>query len=192
MSLQIKFDLCVINNCTQLRFSENTGFYNISNKTGWGTPNQQLTDTISATLVITNPTGASYTIDLFATTLFPTDTYGLYYDIPLSSIGSPTTITDGKWKFVYTVIDSKANTATTTIYKYFYCNSACCVTEMLANIDLTCDCCKESDSYKDYELAWIQLESLKKAAACGDETNFEAIKKVVDKLCKNNGCKICN
>lgn len=189
--LSLKFDLCVINACTQLRFSETTGFYNSTNLTGWGTPNQQLADTISATLEITVPSGTVYTLDLYATTIFPTNVMYTPYDIPLASIGSPTTIEDGEWKFVYTVADSKTNVATTTIYKYFYCNSACCVKQMLADLDLTCDCCKESVDYKNYELAWIELESLKKAAACGDADNFAAIKKIVDKLCLNSGCKTC-
>lgn len=189
--LNLKFDLCVINNCTQIRFSENTGFYNSVNTTGWGSPNQKLLDTVSATLAITNPGGTTYTLDLYATTIFPSSILYTTYDIPLASIGSPTSILDGEWKFVYTVIDDKANTATTTIYKYFYCNSECCVKQMLADLDLSCDCCKDSKDYKNYELAWLQLESLKKAAACGDSTNFAAIKKIVDKLCLNSGCKTC-
>lgn len=191
MALQLKFDLCVINGCTQIRFSENTGYYSSVNTTGWGSPNQQLVDTISATLDITNPDGDTYTIDLLATTLYPTNVMYTPYDIPLSDIGSPTFIEDGEWKFVYTVTDIKNNTATTTIYKYFYCNSECCVTQMLATLDLSCDCCKDSQDYKNYILAWTQLQSLKKAASCGDSTNFTAIKKIIDKLCLNSGCKTC-
>jgi len=61
---------------------------------------------------------------------------------------------------------------------------------MLPDVD-TCDCCKETTDYKNYILAWTQLQSLKKAAACGDETNFTAIKKIIDKLCLNSGCKTC-
>jgi len=189
MALQLNFSTCVINSCSQIRFTETTGVYNSSNTTGYGTPNPLDSAMTSATLTITNPDGVTYTLDLFVTSLFPTYNTSQYYDIPLSSIGSPTSIEDGEWLFVYTVSDG-VDTYTKTIYKYFYCNSECCIKQMQPNVE-TCDCCKETQSYKDYILAWTQLESLKKAAACGDVDNFNAIKKIVDKLCLNNGCKTC-
>mgnify|MGYP006322865789 FL=1 len=190
MALQLKFDLCVINNCTQIRFSENTGFYNPTNLGGYGTPNLTGGSVTTAVLTITNPAGTVYTLDLFATTIFPSNILYTSYDIPLASIGSPTSIVDGKWTFSYAVSNG-ITTYTTSVFKYFYCSSACCVKQMLANLDLSCDCCKDSTEYKTYELAWVQLQALKKAAACGDETNFTAIKKIIDKLCLNSGCKTC-
>jgi hypothetical protein len=190
MALQLNFSICVINSCTQIRFQETTGFYSTANTGGWGPPNIDLNDAVTATLAITPYNSTStYTLNLLATTLFPTDNSSFTYDIPLSSIGNPSNIVDGKWLFVYTITDG-TNTYTKSIYKYFYCNSECCVTSMLPDID-TCDCCKETSEYKNYILAWTQLQSLKKAAACGDSTNFAAIKKIVDKLCLNSGCKTC-
>lgn len=191
MALQLNFSTCVINGCTQIRFSETTGLYSTANPGGWGVPNIQTSDAVTATLAIT-PYGSTttYTIDLLATTLFPTDNTSFTYDIPLSSIGNPTSILDGQWLFVYTITDA-TDTYTKSIYKYFYCNLECCVSNMLAALDLSCDCCKDSTEYKNYILAWTQLQSLKKAAACGDETNFTAIKKIIDKLCLNSGCKTC-
>lgn len=190
MALIPKIDLCVINNCTQIKFSENTGFYNSKNTGGYGSPNIDVSSITTAVLTIINPAGTIYTIDLFATTIFPSNILYTSYNIPLASIGNPTSIVDGKWIFTYAVSDG-STTYTTSVFKYFYCNSKCCVTQMLANLDLTCDCCKESLDYKNYILAWTQLQSLKKAAACGDSTNFITIKKIVDKLCLNSGCKTC-
>jgi hypothetical protein len=190
MALQLNFSICVINSCTQIRFQETTGFYSTANPGGWGPPNIDLNDAVTATLAITPYNSTStYNLNLLATTLFPTNNSSFTYDIPLSSIGNPSNIVDGKWLFVYTITDG-TNTYTKSIYKYFYCNSECCVTSMLPDID-TCDCCKETSEYKNYILAWTQLQSLKKAAACGDETNFTAIKKIIDKLCLNSGCKTC-
>lgn len=190
MALQLNFSTCVINACTEIRFTETTGVYSSANTGGWGTPNIDLSDAVTATLAIT-PYGSTttYTLDLLATTLFPTDNISFTYDIPLSDIGSPTSIVDGQWLFVYTITDA-TDTYTKSIYKYFFCNSECCVTSMQPDID-TCDCCKETSDYKNYILAWTQLQSLKKAAACGDSDNFTAIKKIVDKLCLNSGCKTC-
>jgi len=191
MALQLNFSACVINGCTQIQFKETTGYYSAANTGGWGTPNSELTDVLTATLSVT-PYGSTttYVIDLLATTLFPTDNSSFTYDIPLSDIGSPTSIVDGQWLFVYTV-DDGTTVYTKSIYKYFFCNTECCVTDMLAALDLSCDCCKETSDYKNYILAWTQLQSLKKAAACGDSDNFTAIKKIIDKLCLNSGCKTC-
>lgn len=188
--LSLNFDLCVTDACTQIRFTETTGFYSTTNTGGWGAPNITLGDVVTATLAIT-PYGSTttYTINVEATSLFPTDNSSFTYNIPLSLIGNPTSIVDGQWLFVYTVTTASA-TYTKTIYKYFYCNTECCVTSMLPDVD-TCDCCKETTEYKNYILAWTHLQSLKKAAACGDETNFTAIKKIIDKLCLNSGCKTC-
>ena len=191
MALQLNFSTCVINGCTQIQFKETTGYYSAANTGGWGKPNIELTDVVTATLAIT-PYGSTttYTIDLLATTLFPTDNSLFTYDIPLSDIGDPTSIVDGQWLFTYTITDA-TDTYTKSAYKYFYCNTECCVTDMLATLDLSCDCCKDSQDYKNYILAWTQLQSLKKAASCGDSTNFTAIKKIIDKLCLNSGCKTC-
>jgi len=190
MALQLNFSTCVINGCTQIRFSETTGVYSSANLGGWGTPNIELSDAVTATLAVT-PYGSTttYTIDLLATTLFPTDHTSFEYDIPLSDIGDPASIDDGQWLFVYTVTDA-TDTYTKSMYKYFYCNTECCVTSMLPDVE-TCDCCKETTNYKNYILTWSQLQSLKKASACGDSTNFTAIKKIIDKLCLNSGCKTC-
>lgn len=190
MSLQLNFNTCVINSCSQIRFNETTLPYNINNLGGYGTPNPLDSSFTSAILEITNPNNISYTIDLFNTTLFPTYNSSLYYDIPLNSIGNPNTIIDGKWKFVYTISDG-TNTYTKTVYKLFYCNSECCVTKMQPTIEVDCDCCNKTDSYSNYIKAWSFLQSLKNAAKCGDTTLFSSIKKIVDKLCLNSECKTC-
>ena len=189
MALTLKYNLCVINGCTQLQFSENTGVYSTANATGWGTPNVDTTSAVSATLLIKGPDAVEYTIDLFAED-FPKNITGSSYNIPLASMGSPVTITDGQWYFVYTIVDDNDDTYSTTVYKYFFCTSDCCVKNMLANIN-TCDSCPKDNSESDYLKAKAMLDSLENAAECGDSANFAAIKKILDKLCLNSGCKTC-
>lgn len=189
MALKLKYNICVNNTCTQLKFTEETGIYNATtNTTGYGTPNIDISDVLTAVLTITGPNGITYNIDLFATTLFPSNTSGIEYTLPLSGYGNPTNITDGQWYFNYIITTGEA-TYNTEIYKYFYCNSECCVTNMLPTTEL-CDCC-ENKNNTNYLTAWTFLQSLKDAAKCGDYANFTAIKKIVDKLCKNNDCKTC-
>jgi hypothetical protein len=185
--LKLKFNICVTNGCTQLKFTEETGFYSPTNSTGWGTPNINISDVQTAILSITGPNGVIYETDLGNTGLFHSY-YPIEYQIPLTNYGNPTNIVDGEWIFVYTVT-TDTETYTTTVYKYFFCNSECCVTNMLPKTK-DCDCCDNEDN-SNYIIAWTHLQSLKKAAECGDYTNFTTIKKIVDKLCKNSGCKTC-
>lgn len=191
MALKLKYNLCVTNNCKQLKFTEETGIYNATtNLTGYGTPNIEIADVVTAVLTIIGPNGISYDVDLFVTGLFPSNTNSIEYTIPLLDYGNPTIITDGQWYFNYTITTNMAETYNTSVYKYFYCNSECCVANMLPNTEL-CDCCESVNNDK-YITAWTFLQSLKNAAKCGDYTNFTTIKKIIDKLCKNNSCKTCN
>lgn len=189
MALILNFSTCVVNGCTQIKFTETTGVYSASNIGGYGAPNNTLGSITTAVLTITSPSLVVYTINLFPLT-FPSSNSSFSYTIPTAILGL-TTIVDGKWTFTYTVSDG-ITTFTTTKYSLFYCNSECCITQKLANLELTdCDCCKTSTDYDDYILAWTYLQSLKDAAECGNVDSFTKIKKIIDKLCLNNGCKTC-
>lgn len=189
MALQLDFNLCVTNNCGNIQFTETTGYYNDSNITGYGTPNIDTSDALTAVLTVTDPDGVVYTINLFTTGLFPSNDVNLDYTLPSSSIGNLTNIVDGKWTFTYT-ITTVDDTYIRTIYKYFYCNSQCYVDRLLMNIE-DCDCCADNKSMDNYRKAWTYLEMLKNAAKCGDLSNFTKIKKILDKLCLNSNCKTC-
>ena len=185
MSLKLDFDICLKNACKDLVFSETTGTYNVTyNLTGWGIPNVLLANTTTATLTMTSPSLVATVINLF-THGFPTN--NLITDG--YTITSPVALVDGQWLFTYTVIVGGV-TYTTEINKMFTCNSECCVTKMLPAV-IICDTCEESESFKNYNIAWTMLESLKKAAECGDVTSFTSILKIVTKLCKNIDCKTC-
>ncbi len=187
--LALNFEICQVNSCKDLVFSETTGAYNATyNLTGWGTPNLTLAEAASATLTITNPSGGITIINLVPQG-FPTD------DLTLDgyTIASATALPDGQYTFTYTVV-SNANPAVTytkTISKLFYCNSECCVTKMLPYIE-ECDTCQSNISSKNYIIAWTTLESLKAAASCGDVTSFTNLLRIITNLCKNSACKTCN
>ncbi len=188
MALVLNFDVCVVNKCTQLEFTETTGEYNsVTNTTGWGTPNIELNTAETAVLTITSPSGTQYSINLLDHD-FPSSNVDFSYIFSLDNL---TNIVDGKWTFVYTITDSEADTYTKTIYKLFYCNSDCCVEQMLTDLDLTCDCCSKDLTYENYVKAWTFLQALKNAAECGDYNSFTNILKILDRLCKNINCKTC-
>lgn len=190
MSLILNFEICQANGCKDLVFSETTGAYNATYNTGgYGTPNETTAAAQTATLTITNASGLVNTIDLMPEG-FPTD------DIVADgyTITSSTVLPDGMYTFVYNVTYDYRGTIVTyskSISKLFYCNSECCVNQMLSNLNLTCDCCETDENIKDYYKAWTFLQALKNAAQCGDVTTFNNILKIITKLCKNNNCKTC-
>lgn len=192
MAISLNFDICLNNACDTLTITETTGAYSATNTGGWGSPNATTGSITTALLQVTPPTGGPYTIDLL-TEGFPSSNPSFEYDIPNSSIGSPTTIADGKWTFFLYYTDG------TNVYQkvrnyLFYCNTECCVQELLADIEVSdCDCCKQEDIDKinNYTKAKTFLEALKNAARCFQVSNFESIQSVLTKLCKNSNCKNC-
>ncbi len=187
MSLILNFEICQSSNCKDLVFSETTGFYNVNyNVGGYNTPNPSDSTALSAVLTITDPNNLVTTINLtsqgFPTGDLTSDGY---------TISSSEVLPDGMYTFVYTVTYENNVTYTKSITKLLYCNSECCVNQMLANLNLTCDCCETDDNIKSYYKAWTFLQALKNAAQCGDVTTFTNILKIITKLCKNNGCKTC-
>ena len=96
MALIPNISLCLKSSCKKLIFSETTGAYNNpANLGGYGGINPNTTDITSAILTIKDPNGIIYTINLLATTYFPTNNTLFEYIIPLSSIGNPINIIDG-------------------------------------------------------------------------------------------------
>lgn len=182
-NLKLKFSTCVTSGCSNIEFTEQTGEYSLSNPGGYGGFNAYADDFTEATLTVISPDNISTSYDLFVEG-FPTTNLSSNFSIPV-------TYSDGKWTFIYTLSDG-VDTFTVTKYSYFYCTTECCVTKKLANITtIGCDSCKDSFEEKEYIKMFIMLESLKNAARCGSESTFNSIKKIIDKLCKNNACNTC-
>ncbi len=197
MAVEVDFDICIAPSCAAMTFTELTGAYSSSNTTGWGAPNSLISSVTNALLQITDPSGGIYTIDLLATTYFPSDNPSFEYTIPLASIGVTTsTIADGNWSFFYYVVGSDAGGAFVYQTKknfLFYCNSECCVNTMLTAIEPdACDCNKENKILIDnYLKATVFLDDLKNAARCYQVELFNDIQDIIDKLCANSGCTNC-
>lgn len=193
MALIPKIKLCLASNCSDLTFYELTGVYNVTtNVGGYGSPNVTTASITSSILTIVAPDTARYAINMLSNG-YPTSNTELGFTIDLGDL-SRTSIEDGYWQFIYTLIDDSLNVYEVTTSYYFYCNSTCCVAKMLSSIELDdCDCNKENTKkINNYIKAKTFLESLKNAARCFNETNFDSIKTILDKICKNTGCKTCN
>ena len=204
MALVPKLQFCLNNSCSELVVSETTGAYNAqTNVGGYGHPNPETTEVGTYTLIITDPDNVQYTINLFATTVFPTTDSTIQYTIPMSQIGNRTVIEDGYWQFSWTVSGAIINfpdpdisfSASGNSASYFTCNAECCVSALLAKIDIDedeCNCNNNSKNIMNYLKAKAFLDSLRNAAFCGNLTLFNTIQTAITKLCNKTDCKTCN
>lgn len=195
MSLQLNFTTCVTNGCTNIKFTETTGVYSTTNPGGWGAPNPEISNIYFASIILTSPNNVTYTIDIFDSIVTEYNN-GFIYTFSIPGVDN---IIDGKWTIKYEIVTRQAviedvvyTTYSKTKYFLYYCNSECCVNQMLLDLDLEdCECDCKDITYNDYIKAWTFLEALKEAARCGSVDLFTKLKKIVDKLCKNKDCKTC-
>lgn len=192
MALVPSISLCLKTGCTKLVFKETTGVYNAStNLGGYGSPNPTTASIVSAVLTITSPNNIVYTIDLFATTFFPTSNKDYEYSILALDLGL-NNFEDGEWTLVYTLISNVEVIYTTTKVSIFTCNSACCVQDLLLDIDPNNINSKENIIKIDnYKKAKSFLDTLRYYANCSNLDQFNNIKLILDRLCANNDCKTC-
>lgn len=190
MALQLSFQICQSNTCDALTFVETTGAYSATNLTGWGTPNVALADATSAILTITLASGNIYTIDLLATTYFPTNDTTFEYELTNSDFGYTDggKIDDQIITFTYTVI-ADGTTYTQTVHQAFYCQVQCCVYSMFKDLNVTCDACSQSKT-KAID-AYLLLKGLIYSANCGNTTNFNSQLAILQKLCLGSSCQNC-
>lgn len=187
MAVSIDFNICMNSACDTFTFTETTGAYSASNTTGWGAPNALTSSVTTAVLQATSPSGTVTTFNLL-THSFPSDNYSYQYDILASLLGG---YEDGKWDFLLYYTDGNDTYMKRHVY-YFFCTTKCCVATMLADLVID-DCeCKISEQAERYLKAKIMLDALAEAARCQQESNFNSIKTILDKLCANSGCKTCN
>lgn len=194
MALETSINVCIKNACTTIVFKETTGAYNVTtNATGWGSPNEVLSNATAAVLTVIDPSNVSYTINLFTTGDFPTDNPDFEYEIPLASLGGRTVIEDGYWQFIYTVTAS-ATKYIATKTAIFTCNSACCVNKLLLLIDEDPNDTSKTNLKRiaNYQKAKLYLDIIKHYAYCGSLDKFTNLKLILDKLCSNSSCNSCN
>lgn len=189
MALSIDFNICLDTACSEFNFTETTGLYSATNTGGWGTPNADIGDIVTALLQVTGPDGTPYTINLL-TESFPSSNSSFSYEFLTSVVGD---YEDGAWQFLLYYVDDSGTVYQKKHNYLFYCNTACCVETMLANIEVgECDNCNDIAKIDTYLKVKVFLDTLKYAAKCYQVSNFTSIKSILDKLCVNSGCRSCN
>lgn len=208
MALVLNFKICKNTKCDSLSFIETTGIYNAAtNPTGYGSPNPTIQSSFTANdavLIITDPEGTVFTIDITAgndlslsaiTDNFPTQDNSQFYTITPTVLSQSGSFIDGVYEVKYTVKNlTGASGVIYSMNKFFLvsCGVDCCVSKMFGKIaECSCEC---DDSLIDNALlANVYLKGLYAAAACGQKDKANQLIKNINKLCGNttSGCG-CN
>lgn len=197
MALKLNFSVCTENSCKNFTFIETTGTYDATtNPTGWGAPNSLIAWATAATLDIYKPgnttTTPDLTIDLFAVTPdnWPTTDNTLEYLITNTVLGVSGKLTDGFWKFVYSVTVQEVDTIKVykqTKYIATTCNAKCCVDGLFAEIeDFECDCMEAA--INKAITAQAIYKAMESAGKCGNLTKFNKLKSMLTRMCNNQDC----
>lgn len=203
MSLQVSFE--ITDNCTSFSISETTLAYNVStNTTGYGAPNTLTSDISSVSIVLTDPDGTVFTFDATDTgtdsltapypTYFPDSVGTDIYVIPNTAVGlaSGSNLTEGLWKFVFTLVaDDLELTYTKTYYYLVGCTAECCVQKMLLQVtSLECTDCTNRVMDKATQ-AFMFLEIAKKAALNNEPVLAQSMLDNVNLICAAFDCNSC-
>ena len=189
---------CLVD-CTKIVITDTTGFYNVSsNPYGWNDnstlwiTNPPVPHALAATLTLSLNDQVINTINVLGSvqaSVFPS--FELYQYLPLSSTGEYA-LQDGYYNIVYTITDNDGNVYQNETQFMVYCNVACCVAKMAAQVaqELCQDC--DSQAYDDFLLADGILQALKAVAESKGTAEFTKLLTKLQKLCTqtvgNCGC----
>jgi hypothetical protein len=184
--------------CTKITIKDTTGFYNASSNSGgwndnstvWKNQSEGSPYITDATISISLNGGAYLTFNVLAiiqSSIYPE--YTLYEYTPTNSVGA-FNLQDGYYNIKFSVTDSNDQLYETEVQFVVYCNVACCVSKMAANVasELCNDC--DSQAYDDFIIADGILQALKATAESLGTQEFTKLLTKLQKLCNQTtgGC----
>lgn len=183
MALELKINVTA--NSSRVTFCETTCSYDAStNPTGWGTPNPETADAVSATLYATQP-GSEVVTDTFdLSTYFPDDT-GLCIAYEATDFDGLTEIPDGIWTFEYEVIvtEGEEQVPYTTECKFLFDHGIrCCLAKRTARIDL--NKCNPKEIEETYALKMLHEQA--RNAFCSQQ--YEKAERIINYLIAQCDC----
>ena len=190
MALSLK--ICVTQpDCKTLSITEDTGVYALANTGGWGTPNPEIADALTATISIEkrNEDGTYDTavvIDAYPTLPNITDTAfeitGFDYSGAVDS-----TFADGIYNITYDVTGDDGAPFESTVSKVvaLTCNIDCCYKKLGVKA-AKANCGEDTkNKYKEMSILMFTLNSAKK---CGNVISLQNQIDLLTKICNRTGC----
>ncbi len=158
---------------------DNTGSYGKKNKTGWGSPNDKISDVTSAKVRIYLPGEETYTEVDVLPNLPNTDCVGL--EILPEDIGIEE-FPPGVFKFEYVITLFNGLTLSQTCYIFFYQPLECCITKRKMQTNL-------NDASSDKAKNVLELEALlDNAKWCACSGKMDCAQEISDFIWTNCGC----
>jgi hypothetical protein len=176
---------------------DTTGLYTLNNLTGYGSPNPEIADFVSANVTVFIPdpttllpfvTPTSYVIDLYS--ILPNSGSPLYY-IDNSMLGGSanTKCPDGVYNFSAYFESVGSNEYYWNGSVLMYANTLCCLANLaVAGTNSGCGCGCGSKMSR-FEKGMLMLEAAKYAMSCNNTTAAAKALLAANELC--NGCKDC-
>jgi hypothetical protein len=189
--VSLDFQICISNCCNNLTITDLTYLYSVDNTGGWGAPNTELADIVSATINVITPSNDSYTIDILTEIQAQSQ-----ITIDPLQIGMVDVIEDGVYRFYININIGTEESPEYVSYeetKLFYCNIGKEVHKMIGNFNLDgcCKPCAKNNPYDKMLLTWSYFLTLQNAACCGKIDTFNKLLTTLNKLVSYKPCKNC-
>jgi hypothetical protein len=187
MALTLKFCHSTTSDCKAILFKDTTGAYNaISNTTGYGYPNPELTEFNTpgkVEIIITKPDNTKVTYPV--TDDFPTINEELIYQITASSLGYSDKIIDGMYTIQYKLTDGNDAVVKTSMTFFYSCELNCKINRILADsvkFQMNCENCNNGINENIQKLGMITTlyKGLCSMSSCG--TNITKINEALSNL----------
>lgn len=202
MALKLNFSCNSTLNGKVLAFRETTGVYNeISNPSGWGTPNKEINTVTDAYITIQPLSGDEiFTIDYTAlqSAGLPDSTKLVQVHITMADLGGTNLIPfpDGTYLLKYYVTADGVDYMTSR-YIYSYTNVRSCVSRMFAKIKVSKNCIGCTEEEREYSKKALEAYTYYKALLCaaltGQLDKADILLAYVNELCSTNSdCPTCN
>lgn len=175
----------VKDSCEKLVVTDTTGLEDSTiNPRGWEGNNQSSNKLDKATIKITYPDGTTNSKDV--TSEVPTPVSGEFSFVAIEDTNG---YSDGEYLIEYTLKFSTGYSVTTRHCTYSLCNTACCVSNLVAKIpDNYCDCPDDSDLIDDVLLACGLLSGASAASGCTNSDKADKIIKRINRICEIHDC----
>jgi hypothetical protein len=186
MALENSIGAC-LTGCGSVPIKDVTGLYNpVNNLVGWGFPNLEREDVVSATLTLTftNSKGTVTTETIDVTTEVQDS---LLADIELTTYEVSQ---DGILDIRYVIEGPEDAEYETETSIGIFCNVECCVDKLALKAAKTaCNPCEKGRYPTTFDVATTLLSALPKISVCLNRTDYFSVLKQLERICGSDcGC----
>jgi hypothetical protein len=190
MALEPKINISISSNkCNTINIYEETGAYTTIVTGGWGTPNIDTDNVITANVIIYDHTGDT----VLQTIIIKNNTTDLYASVANSTTPLPFLAVedvdweqpDGIYQVSYSILDDADDVYNSELcHELFLCNLCNCIKKAETAWVLNCDSLKDKQFKETLDKLELLKLSIESSFACGDFTTALSLLEQATKLCQ--------